>query len=1236
VYKDLAQVLNNLHRISQYAFGSDGVASSNFDSKLGKILYDGNGNPDNNMRIGRRRVVGTDQFAERIRLADTLYEEGVRGIESIRNAFIDAGEKLSKFDAFRLNNLFNKSDNRKVNYFEAKPGRFVPMSEALEVSVPESFPVEVLQQMVEDGLDVVVRKNNEELVNGIDWLKLTNSFVEHVSDNIKTQSSDNLTTKISQIAGQLSQKFISPEGEAQGPEAKTTEYNVVGNGVEMTANAVENWNSVPTNKTTNYTVNTTYNTTGTPPVGITQGANAAAQAANVVTQITGKVFADGSSGVSKTETALVGELGPEMLVRNGRWTTIGDNGAEFTQVKKGDIIFNHKQTEELLSKGHITGRGKLNGGAFASGTAYSQVIDTWDDGMGIAKDYGNQGSGNKGGSGGGSDSTDELNEVFDWIEVRLEELEEKLSLFQASIENATTVVDKNNIIDKMIDVNNVKLENLKAGYEEYSKYADSLLTEVPEKYRDAAQNGAIAIEKFVGEADKTTLEAIQNYREWVQKAADLKQQMEEVVAAIRDLAIERIDNAQSYGDIRTTVEDSQNEKLQNAIDLIEAMGKIPGTAYYGTNAGQALGSTGMFENSYKKIEYLGEALETMQAELNKAVENGELVRGTVEWYEQIDKLYQVQSEIAGATKELEEFQNAINDLHWENFDQLINRLDYIESETQSLVDLMANDDLVGDPAKSKYENGTVEYWTAEDVKYTKEGIASLGLYAQQMELAEFRSKQYAEAIDDLTADYNKRLYSENEYLEKLNELKEAQYESIEAYYDAQDAIKELNEARIDSIKEGIEKEIEAYEELIEAKKEALSSEKDLYDFQKQTMEQEKNIADIERKLAALAYDTSLSAAAQRKRLEAELAEANAELQESYYNRSIEDQQNALDQELEDFNEAKDAEIAKWEEYAEDIKQVITDSLALVQANATGIYDTLSGKAEEYNLTLSDSITTPWQDGALAVDEYQETFGNAMSSTMDQLEAMKQKWQEVIAEMERASKAELDVINKQNADYAAATKKEPVKPAAPSTSTNQNTTQQPQEAPKPSLVKGSYVEVKPGTRWYANSAGGGPSGNAKSGTIKYVNNSGAYAYNIDGLGWIKKSDIIGYKSGTTGVKNDQLAWIDEMGLEELVMHAGPDGRLQYLSKGSAVIPHDITKNLMEIGQLDPSMMIDQNRPAIGASHVVNNEISITMDIAEVVHIDKVTNDTIPDLTKAVQKQMDSYMSKLNNAIKSKVR
>lgn len=65
---------------------------------------------------------------------------------------------------------------------------------------------------------------------------------------------------------------------------------------------------------------------------------------------------------------------------------------------------------------------------------------------------------------------------------------------------------------------------------------------------------------------------------------------------------------------------------------------------------------------------------------------------------------------------------------------------------------------------------------------------------------------------------------------------------------------------------------------------------------------------------------------------------------------------------------------------------------------------------------------------------------------------------------------------------------------------------------PSLTKGSYVSVKEGTKWYSNSYGGGKSGKAHAGTIKYINSKGSHPYNIDGKGWVKKTDIVGYKDG----------------------------------------------------------------------------------------------------------------------------
>ncbi len=45
------------------------------------------------------------------------------------------------------------------------------------------------------------------------------------------------------------------------------------------------------------------------------------------------------------------------------------------QVRKGDIIFNHKQTEQLLKHGRVTGRGK----AYASGTSWKNASNNLDD-----------------------------------------------------------------------------------------------------------------------------------------------------------------------------------------------------------------------------------------------------------------------------------------------------------------------------------------------------------------------------------------------------------------------------------------------------------------------------------------------------------------------------------------------------------------------------------------------------------------------------------------------------------------------------------------------------------------------------------------------------------------------------------------------------------------------------------------------------------------------------------------
>ena len=96
---------------------------------------------------------------------------------------------------------------------------------------------------------------------------------------------------------------------------------------------------------------------------------------------TGASHAEGTAMVSGNwavqsdeQNALVGEVGRELIVRGGRFFTVGDNGAEMFDIKKGDIVFNHEQTEDLLKHGHISGRGK----AYADGTVGGGKILTKD------------------------------------------------------------------------------------------------------------------------------------------------------------------------------------------------------------------------------------------------------------------------------------------------------------------------------------------------------------------------------------------------------------------------------------------------------------------------------------------------------------------------------------------------------------------------------------------------------------------------------------------------------------------------------------------------------------------------------------------------------------------------------------------------------------------------------------------------------------------------------------------
>lgn len=997
--------------------------------------------------------------------------------------------------------------------------------------------------------------------------------------------------------------IASLEGEI---ESTSSELVATGENINAVQAKLDKLNATNISDKT-FTVTTEYQTIGR---GAEQTVHTPGASGRLTIYADGTAHASGDWGLPRAENdALVGELGQETVVdpRTGKYYTVGDNGAEFVDLPKDAIIFNHKQTEELFKNGHINSRGK----AYAEGNAHVTIIPdyttpTYYSGTSNDNywtDWNNAADSLSGAADDLSDAADKFEEVFDWFAVLLEEIDDDLSYMSSQLENAIGISAKNSIQDQMINVNKYKLTELGEGYKLYADYAAELLEKVPEQYQELAQQGGVALTQFLGEANQEVVEAINNYREWAQKASDVKKQQQEVKKEITSISLQKVQTiADEYDRVITKIT-TINDLLQANVDLIEEQGERTSAVMYEE----------MIKNSQKELEQLQKQRAEMQKEFDTQVSAGNIEVGSEEWYEGIAAIQDVDKSIIDCRTDIEGFQNSINQLHWDAFDKLIDAIDNVGTEISNLGDLIDDEDIADEMGN-----------------WTDKGITAMGLYAQEMERAQYRAKQYAEQIDYLNQEYAAGKYSVDEYNEKLQELKDGQWDSIKSYEAAKDAIVDLNRTRVDAAKDAMQKEIDAYNELIDKKKEELQLSKDAHDFSKQVAESQKNIATIEKQLAALAGDNSASAIARRKKLEAELAAAQEELDELYYNHSIEKQQDALDDQAENYQDEKEKEMEALDEYLKNVEQVIADSFATITGNTEAVAETLKGIADEYGIDLSEAIINPWEQGVIAIGTYQDQLNTSTSAFTAQLDLIKQQLLDLQAAADETARHLIDVTN-QNANKTSSATYTPPTPSAPSQPSQSQTPSKP-TAP----ANGSSVTVKKSATNFSRDGGNGTRMQSwvpgstftvyqVSGSEVLIGRNGQYT------GWVRLSDIEGYAKGTKKVSKDQLALIDELG-EELVLHAGKDGKLQFLSKGSSVVPSDITDNLMKLGSLDPTDVLDRNKPKIGAPYIVNNSMEINMNIAEVVHIDNADNRSIPDITKAVQSQMDAYMKNINNSLK----
>lgn len=447
--------------------------------------------------------------------------------------------------------------------------------------------------------------------------------------NIDTTSADTITASLQGLTPEimvqagvdssLVDAWASEEKKSEGKVNWTNETGAVDAWAAQmhTSNGQVTWtNDVSQVKTSFTATGTVHWTNTTPPSGGTHGVNGTAHAAGTAhyDHLVGHAYAEGNWGTKTGGTTLVGELGRELVVDpgSGTWHTVGDNGAEFTDIPAGSIVFNHKQTEALLERGFVAGRGtaRANGTAMVTGgisvkqaniasgrTTYSGSKSTTDKTTKAvdkaAKDVSKAAKDS-------SKWTDPWKNVKDWFERVVTKLQGIIDLNKAKSDNTYDYNKQNSYANNSISTTETLISKYRQAEKMYTKKSDQYAKKIglSSKLKKKVQNGTVNIESLSA-VNKQKVDA---YQKWYDKILNCKKQIEELKTKEKELYKQKLDNITTRYDALIGVYSKANDSLDGLNSWREEIGssQAVGSDYY--NAVQQKVANGNQMRTYYKDE----------------------------------------------------------------------------------------------------------------------------------------------------------------------------------------------------------------------------------------------------------------------------------------------------------------------------------------------------------------------------------------------------------------------------------------------------------------------------------------------------------------------------------------------------------------------------------------------------------------------------------------------------------
>ena len=527
----------------------------------------------------------------------------------------------------------------------------------------------------------------------------------------------------------------------------------------------------------------------------------------------GTAYASGNWGAKESSTSLVGELGTEIVVdpATSTWRTIGDNGAEFVNIKKGQIVFNHRQSEELLKNGYVTsggGRGKLQGGAFVSGTAFGNGSPGIHKNTGVmtseknkdktsssksssgssssgsstrASSNSRSSSGSSSGSSGSSSTKEATEETFDWIEVFLKEMSRATEIAVDNIDRAIGLAQKQT---KAYDAISKVQQELTANQQSANKYLQlAANVGLDPSYISKIQNGTLDVEKVTNEDLKKKIDEYKDYYSKYESAADNVAKLEDKITELAEKRLEIItDTYDAIVDINDKIKDVADSK----ISLNDALGVAIDNPDNYASINKSIKAQ---EDTYNQLT---KKLSDYQKEVDSQLSGGYLKKGSEAYQTAMKNIQDFTAKIYDASTSLLELRDKLDQIKIDTIQNVIDGIKRNSDITEKYISYLQsqNRDVPENLYTDRIDNNNAQ---------VQQNLKQMEIYRKKQAVLDVNSKSY------------------QDYAEKIQTLKENTLELITDNESLQDSIYELRFKPLDDAIQkysDLEDELKSFRDLL--------------------------------------------------------------------------------------------------------------------------------------------------------------------------------------------------------------------------------------------------------------------------------------------------------------------------------------------------------------------------------------------------------------------------------------